>query len=322
MKKIATLLVFALLLCLPVGCSREKPVAPGAGSEAGVQPLEGMPTMEELQKFAETHNKEQTDEQLRQVKKLLDETSQVEINEIIEESLNQWAKEQTLVEIDHVSIEFTRDALLMNPESDQRAYQNLRLKVGVYYDPAPLAGTEQKVVDEIFNQVPQALKSTPYGRFQIHTIDLACYSTGDVERYSTSIGAGTPSDIWVGDVPAQEQQLQTLAYEFIKEYNDTEFGQAATGNHATLVLKRYGIAPGSRELKVEVSGFLQDTKDVAAFQSSVEGKTQALYEKLIAEPSSVESLEKSQVETITISYDAPSVQPEYITFSYPLHKAK
>lgn len=310
MKKIIFILIFLLSIFLLAGCS----------GESEVNSLEEMPTSDELLEFYNTHTKEESDERMREVKLLIDKTPYEEIYIILDDSLQKWKETQSLLEIDHITTEYSRDELLMNEQANEKMFSNIFLNVEIHYDPEKVIVSEQKIFDTIFDYVHEALRETPYSK-KINELELSLYRNDD-PRYIDKVGIST-TNYMAPPQPEEDLNIQTIVYNFVEEFNRKEFSDERFSRHGNVTLKRFGIKSDTGELYMEIPIYEVDySKDVEVFKKSLEGRSNDLYDLIITNAEAVRYLEDNNVKAVTVSFYAPWDKQSYHTYTYNLESLK
>lgn len=301
MKKIIFILIIMLAISIFSGCT------------------EKVPTMDELLEFSQTHTQEEADEKLKEISLIVDSTPDEEICKIYYDSLQKWRETQSLIEIDRVTAGCSRDELLMNEQANEKQYNNISVNVEIYYKAGEISSSDHELFDSITDQVIGALNETPYGRFKINEFNLDLYnSENNFQKYNTSIGFLKPDSI----PPAQtegEFNIQTIAYNFVKEFNRREFSHERFSRHGNVTLKRFGIKSDTDELYIEIPIYEADySKDLDAFIKSLEGRSNDLYDLIIANEDALSYLEDNNVKTVTVSFYTPWDPQKYYSYSFDL----
>lgn len=302
MKKVlASMLLLPLLFC---GCATQNKVTP----------LKEMPTMAELSKFYDSHSEKQNNARKQEVKAMIDGTSESELLKILTASLQTWADKQKPVKIDRVTLEGSADPLLMNENTGEKAYSNLSLAAGVYYDPQAAGSDEKALADKIVEQVSQALKETPYGVYKIHELKVTCYSLSGIALYESTGFSLTSDPAFAPAQSEEEKHLQAIAYEAVSRWNEEaskSFTDEASkkefeNGRRVVTLRRFGIDPSSKKLLAEIPVTKADlTKDLAVLQSGFEENSKALYQAMQQDEKAMAFLKKNGVSSAVISVSTP-----------------
>ncbi len=319
-KKICLLSLSLLMIITLAGC---------AGKPIELDP-DKVPTREEIDAFRETRTEEEYLRKMAEIRALIDATPYEEVYENIEASLTEWADGQTLLPLDHATIEFTRD-IIMNEGFNYLLFSDLHAVVGLYYDPYKIDGPEYEMVDEAFDQVVEALKETLYGSFKIYDVtvlyyDTAKYGTGGSHRNDRKNSRpNTTYAEYVNDhLPADELHIQTIAFNYVKAFNEAEFGDEENiPDVGAITMRRFGIKPDTDELYIEIPiytlGKWGETK-LAAFKSSLEGRSRELFELIVSDETVSKFLTDNKVSTVTVAFNTlwETKGEFYYTYSYPL----
>lgn len=314
-RRIVSFLALALAI-LFAGCANNAAPPPA--------PLEEMPTVEELKAFRETHTDEQYKERLLQVKELIDGTSHEDVCASLRRSLEEWAEAQTSPAIDRVAIEFSQDPLLMDEQRKQKAYQNMDLKVEIYYDAEQVGLTQEQIAQRIADPAMQVLRENPYGWARIKGIELTCYNLEHRIQYGTTSGNSMSPDFMVPVQPEEELKIQKMLYYSIEDWNSqiprTEWsGKPPPVEAPNVTLRHFGIKPDTGELYMEIPIYLYDyNMSAEEYWESLAGRSEELYRSISGDGEAAAYLKKSGVHTVTVEFYTPWAQENHAVYSYPL----
>ncbi|MEA4920843.1 MAG: hypothetical protein VB078_07975, partial [Clostridiaceae bacterium] len=264
------------------------------GQEKQPETLTELPTPEQMKEYNEKHGEEERIAYSKQVVTMIAEMSDDEIYSAIEDSFNEWAENQKLLELDSITIDFS-NTLRINESHNQKWFKQVAVTAGVYYDPSKIDGNEAELVDKVFEDVTSALQGTTVGQYKIAKIELAFYgpeSNGARrnERIMDDLpNGGDFSELYdsVDWQPKGEKRAQTIAYDFAQALNleefkdDTLYTQTGEIRMAGLALSRFGIKKETNELYIEMAVYAEK-EDQGAFNSSLEGRSRALYDSIIS----------------------------------------
>lgn len=306
MKKIIFMRILMLSIFLLAGCNEE----------SELQSLENMPTRDDILEFYNTHTQEESDALMREVMVRIDNTSYEEICNILDASLQEWKETQAPFEVNQITTEYSRDELLMNAQANEKMFSNIFLNVGIHYDPEKVIGSEQELFDTIFDYIQNALMKTPYG-MKINELELSLYRN-DAPRYIGKVGFARIDSIDLPQ-PKEELHIQTIAYNFVEAFNRTEFSDERFSRHGNATLNRFGIKSDTDELYIEIPIYEVDyNKDVEALKKSLKGRSNDLYDLIIANTEAASYLEDNNVKILTVAFYAPWDNQSYHTYTYNL----
>ena len=258
-----SILFLILLFVFPLSACSHKSSAPVSADT--------MPDMEELLAYSQSHSQEEYEKKLKEIQAVIDNTSYEELCQILTDSLASWADTQTDYEITDTSIEFSEDPLLMDEQRKEKLYNNWTVSVNIQ-----LAGDEKSKYDvpdaaAIYRQAADALRSTPYGAYKLHTLKITASS--DPDRILTSEQEGrfflTDSAFSLPQEP-EELAIQKTVLEQVEEFNQEYFSdECYRGQNVTL--KRFGSPRDSSVLYLEFPIYAPPfDQDMAAFADSLE----------------------------------------------------
>ena len=258
-----SILFLILLFVFPLSACSHKSSAPVSADT--------MPDMEELLAYSQSHSQEEYEKKLKEIQAVIDNTSYEELCQILTDSLASWADTQTDYEITDTSIEFSEDPLLMDEQRKEKLYNNWTVSVNIQ-----LAGDEKSKYDlpdaaAIYRQAADALRSTPYGAYKLHTLKITASS--DPDRILTSEQEGsfflTDSAFSLPQEP-EELAIQKAVLEQVETFNQECFSdERYRGQNVTL--KRFGSPRDSSVLYLEFPIYAPPfDQDMAAFADSLE----------------------------------------------------
>ena len=283
-----------------------------------------MPDMEELLAYSQSHSQEEYEKKLKEIQAVIDNTSYEELCQILTDSLASWADTQTDYEITDTSIEFSEDPLLMDEQRKEKLYNNWTVSVNIQ-----LAGDEKSKYDvpdaaAIYRQAADALRSTPYGAYKLHTLKITASS--DPNRILTSEQEGsfflTDSAFSLPQEP-EELTIQKAVLEQVEAFNQEYFSdERYRGQNVTL--KRFGSPRDSSVLYLEFPIYAPPfDQDMAAFADSLEAHGQEFFHVITENNENLEYLKKCGITSVTVrfatSWDNRLEGPErYREFSWEL----
>lgn len=251
------------------------------------------------------------------------------------ETLEAWAEQQALMEIDHVSIdEFTVDTLLMDGYRNQKSYQNISMEVGVSFDRTKMGGgagdtPEYTVTGQVYDQVRAALKQNSYG-FRISNLIVNCI---DLEGNIRSTDGDAPSDNrreinsssgYAAPQTAEEMYVQTIAYDFTTAFNKEYFSDTSHYfPYGEICLRRFGITPGSDSLYIEIAVYVvggTDDPERADFKASLDERSEELFNAITKDEKAMQYLKDNDAASVTVAFYTPwEKQGDFFyTYSYNL----
>jgi len=248
---------------------------------------------------------------LQEIQAVIDNTSYEELCQILTDSLASWADTQTDYEITDTSIEFSEDPLLMDEQRKEKLYNNWTVSVNIQ-----LAGDEKSKYDvpdaaAIYRQAADALRSTPYGAYKLHTLKITASS--DPDRILTSEQEGrfflTDSAFSLPQEP-EELAIQKTVLEQVEEFNQEYFsGERYRGQNVTL--KRFGSPRDSSVLYLEFPIYAPPfDQDMAAFADSLEAHGQEFFHVITENNENLEYLKKCGITSVTVRFVTSWATPE------------
>lgn len=311
MKRFILLPILTIILFSFSSCNKSSTV----GS------LNTVPTIEELSELTSSKSSEESGDILNEVMTLIDEMSDEDIHIKIEESISHWADRQSLLDLDDISINFA-ESLLLHEDKNQKLSNDIIVKVDVFYDVNNTPNPDYQLIYKIFDQIVEAVQGSTYGMFKVYSIEVNYFDTKDRSKQFNQLSEEF-REITAGKQAEDEYHIQSLAYEFVREFNEDEYGDQKYGPLPEITLKRFGLRRESDELYIEIPIYTlgdREDKEREIFTSSLEDKSQDLYNLLISDKSAMEYLRSKNVSTITISYSTPweAKGNNYYTFSYDL----
>ena len=221
-------------------------------------------------------------------------------------------------------MKFSEDPLLMDEQRKVKLYNNWTVSVNIQ-----LAGDEKSKYDlpdaaAIYRQAADALRSTPYGAYKLHTLKITASS--DPDRILTSEQEGsfflTDSAFSLPQEP-EELAIQKAVLEQVKAFNQEFFSdERYRGQNVTL--KRFGSPRDSSVLYLELPIYAPPfDQDMAAFADSLEARGQEFFHVITENNENLEYLKKCGITSVTIrfatSWDNRLEGPErYREFSWEL----
>lgn len=308
MKKTVFLLIIALIYCMLTGCAADK----------ATRPLSEAPTLSEYNEYIMTHTEEEGMAYFTEVMDLIDRCSDEELRDILEGQLTPWKDEQKLLNIDRLSLTFTKDDLLMDENSNSRQYANLDVEVGLYCTQLQVLHASDDM-DQAVREINEIFDQSLYGLFKINKIEVNGYSDG-LYMYSQEL------NIDIGPaarLSPEELRAQTIAYDFVKELNQEEYSDPRYNPHGEVTLHRFGIIQDTNELHIEIPIYTPGYRDAAqlqAFTDSLKERSADLFGRITGDAETLEYLNEKGVRTITVSFDTlwEKRGQFYHTFSYSL----
>ncbi|NLY35840.1 MAG: hypothetical protein GX046_01245 [Tissierellia bacterium] len=294
MKKTKLLILVLLTLSLILSCSK----ADQSPSQ------EKLMRQSELREFYNNHTPEEVEEKRKEVQTMIDNASFEEISNIIEDSFQKWLDTQNILEIDGSSIEITKDHLLMDEVSKNKLYNNLFIKIDIQYDYKKNLEPLKNLPQNLYEPVREALMETVFGALTIRSIDIN----------GTNIGTYLIINPMIPKQSEEELKLQSVAYDFVQEFNQSEFSSEPFTPHGNVALRRIGIKPNTKEFYIEIPIFEVDyEKDVEQFKESLKDKAENLFKRITDHNELKEYLGANQVDTITVEFYTPwDKEPSHI----------
>ena len=246
-------------------------------------------------------------------------------------ALDGWAKEQTLLTLDHVAIDsLTVDSLLVDAPYNCKAVRNAALEVGVYFDPAKVGGDgvpEYEITDQVFDAVYDAVYADGAAARRLRGLTVNCKDLDGGIRNPQSNLPGEhdfeagPSERAGLPQSDGEKSAQTVAFDFAAAFNAEYFSDTTVCfPYGEIVLHRFGVAPGSDELFIGIDLFMTGGKDAAAFKAGLEGRSRALFDALSADEQAAQYLKDCGAKTVVVSFYTPwePQGSDFYTYAYEI----
>ena len=286
-------LIFILVFTLSA-CSQESSAPVSADT---------MPDMKELLAYSQSHSQEEYEKKLKEILAVIANTSHEEICQILTDSLTLWADTQTEYEITETSMEFSEDPLLMDEQRKEKLYNNWTVSVNIQ-----LAGDKDSKYDlpdaaAIYRQTADALRSTPYGAYKLHTLKLTASS--DPDRILTSEQEGSfflTDPVFSPLQDPEELEIQKAVLEQLEAFNQTCFSdERYRGQNVTL--KRFGASGDSSVLYLELPIYAPPfDQDMAVFADSLEARGQEFFHAITKNNENLEYLKKCGITSVTVRF--------------------
>ena len=320
MKKVIwPILLFSFMIIL-AGCNVTNQEKGNQNDENAVDSLDAVPTMEEWMEWTQDAEEEEKAALYEQLQALLDEATEEEVQQAVENSVKDWAEKQEWLDVEAVFVELAADPLMMDEQTGERLYANRTAQVEIQYSREKGDATGLELQSLLLDQVAQAARGTPYGMFTLHTVQLACRRSADgVEVYGGSIGVGRDNGAMAPCLPEEEQALQAAAYGWVQQWNAEEFSSERFSHHGNVTLRRFGIRPSEGDLYAEIPIYEVDyAGDVEAFRNSLGSRAESLYRQLTAEQPHVQYLQQNGVQQVTVLFETPWHPEGASVYTFPL----
>lgn len=233
------------------------------------------------------------------------------------ELLENWAKTQSLLEIDRVSLECLEDSLLMKEDKNERDPNNVTLDISLYYDPKQITGNEQTIIDQICEQLRMTLRSP-----RVREINVACYNSVDnIGRYGiNSMNFAIVDSSLKVEQSEEELKVQTIVYDFVSDWNDTETKNNNTGYpHELITLSHFGIKPETNELYIEIRVYSSNLENTEFLKETMEEKSEELYRKIILDNVADTYLADNKMKQITVVFCTDgNMDDKYYSFRFDI----
>lgn len=250
-----------------------------------------------------------------------EEPTDNEIRGMYQAALDKWAGTQTLLEIDHISIDrFVNDRLLMDELRNEKKYSNIFLDVGVYFDPKKVGdgesyANEYEVTKQVYDQVRMALRKSEYDWLRIKELTVYCKdlegstrNTDPLHPANDTLNVNLTSSLTMPQ-PEDELHVQTIAYEYVKAFNKEFFSDTSIYfPYGEVTLRRFGIRPDAGDLYIEIPIYSvggTDDAEQTAFKNGLEGRSEELLNTIMADEKAVQYLCGHAVRTVTVAYYTP-----------------
>lgn len=328
MKRLALVLILAVSIGLLAGC--------GADNTA----LSKMPTWTELNEFQQSHTPEEYKQKISEVNGIINDTSYEDICSEIRSTFEAWAKTETMIAIDNVSIEFSQDNLLMNELKCEKLFGNIFVETSIHYDGEKTKLPDPVFTDKLVEAVRSAIPTTPYG-LRVHTVNLTCFDAEQIATFKSAIPISATDMSMKPKADPSEFAAQTIAYDFVKAINTSEYTNEIFNQDrkipasiadkipngeipvpGQIALRKFGIVPDTSELYIEIPIYANPiytdnaAQDEEAFLVSLKGRASELNSLLTADKTSAQFLSDNKAKTITVSFIPTNGKQSEYTYKY------
>ena len=133
MKKVIwPILLFSFMIIL-AGCNVTNQEKENQNDENAVDSLDAVPTMEEWMELTQDAEEEEKAALYEQLQALLDEATEEEVQQAVENSVKDWAEKQEWLDVEAVFVELAADPLMMDEQTGERLYANRTAQVEIQY---------------------------------------------------------------------------------------------------------------------------------------------------------------------------------------------
>ncbi|PID82307.1 MAG: hypothetical protein CSB16_01715 [Clostridiales bacterium] len=279
-----------------------------------------MPTLEELKN---TSSKEEYNKKVKEIGKIIDETSYEDVCSDIEKTFNEWIEKQDLIELEGSSIEFTKDETLMNQMMNERMYANIFVEIKLNYDPEKIKGNEREITDKVSIQLSESMNNNMHVRFKVIDLCIGFYSNKGVNRYgcdgvNLDYGRGMSPQPLVPKMSESEKATQTIVYDFVKDWNNEKFGNVDSPNAIGLILlKNFGLISEDKALYICV-GIDIDYPDKSSDETlkDIEDKSLEIKDLILKSQNGKDFLKENEIKKIKFSFYTPWVKENYQNYEY------
>ena len=117
MKKVIwPILLFSFMIIL-AGCNVTNQEKENQNDENAVDSLDAVPTMEEWMELTQDAEEEEKAALYEQLQALLDEATEEEVQQAVENSVKDWAEKQEWLDVEAVFVELAADPLMMDEQT-------------------------------------------------------------------------------------------------------------------------------------------------------------------------------------------------------------
>lgn len=262
----------------------------------------------------------------------LSQMTEADFEQALTEALAGWVQRSELPISDY-SLKADLDELLIKETANEREFMNLTASIEIFLDLSLLTeglsiedkiAKENEIIAPLDTEISMALRNTNCGNYKLRELTTDFFDSQNPDyKYDSSHMSrtltGAPLAI---DLPEEEYQLQTIAYQFAADFNEAEFSDEIyqIGSIPNVTLRRFGILPDSKELFAEISIYSANA-DPDSLSASLKGRADALYSEISGEENAVLYLKEQGISSVTISFYTPwdrTVDPPYHTFSYQI----
>ena len=202
--------------------------------------------------------------------------------------------------------------------------QTINETLKTFIQPIDEKKKEKEIIAPLDTEISMALRNTNCGKYKLRelTTDFFDSQNPDYKYDSSHMSQALTGVLLAIDLPEEEYQLQTIAYQFAADFNEAEFSDEIyqIGSIPNVTLRRFGILPDSKELFAEISIYSANA-DPDSLSASLKGRADALYSEISGEEDAVLYLKEQRISSVTISFYTPwdrTVDPPYHTFSYQI----
>lgn len=268
----------------------------------------------------------------KEIQTELNQMTETDFEHALTEALAGWAQQSELPISDY-SLKADLDELLMKETANEREFMNLAASITIFLDLSPLTeglsiedkiAKEKEIIAPLATEISMALRNTNCGKYKLRELTTDFFDSQNPDyKYDSSHMSQTLTGVSLAiDLPEEEYQLQTIAYQFAADFNEAEFSDEIyqIGSIPNVTLRRFGILPDSKELFAEISIYSANA-DPDSLSASLKGRADALYSEISGEEDAVLYLKEQEISSITISFYTPwdrTVDPPYHTFSYQI----
>lgn len=118
-----------------------------------------------------------------------------------------------------------------------------------------------------------------------------------------------------------ELNVQTIAYDFIKNWNDTELEKDDRYPYEVATLFRFGTKTDTDELYIEIRVYSSNLEKIETLENTMKEKSEELYHLIISDNDAVDYLESNGLKQITVTFCTDwNMEDKYHIYRYSLEE--
>lgn len=285
---------------------------------------EEMPTMAEIRELYYV-SKEEYLWLLEGVGDLISNTPSEDIYKIIESSIESTLNSQTELDVDHFTVDFSKDNLSMAVPQNKKIYNNVMISINIYYDINKFKGDfvkEKTITEELSEVIMNSFDENTFIWYKLNSAEFNFFSTDNFQRSSSVISKGYKNGMNVKQ-SQEEQNIQTLAYDFVLDLSASPIYHSSfkrpRHNH-DVVLTKFGIIEDNKELYAEILIYdIRSREDLETVLRDFQGIGQSLFNIFIEDKEALNYLKSNNVSKVTISFDVPWHDGRNKTYHYNIN---
>ncbi len=224
----------------------------------------------------------------------------------VEEKIAEYVNSKEALDI--ISLDIYKDDLLMNTRLNQKIFNNLFIDAEFSIDTKDMTREEaENLTREMKSEILDlCFKQDTYGYLKLNTFNFNFIDNNRLLKFGYADTSTIVPAITNLNQAKEELDAQTLVYDFVHE-------------HEHFLLRRFGVVDETKELYIEIPIYTVDTvEEQTHVLEGLNSISDALYHTLGSDTMSKQYIESNNVNTVTISFDVPWHQKEYITYQYTL----